>query len=75
MSCGRYDDLVDRLQVVADDLDQITFDQLREASAEGRARPADDKRLTQARRAVEKAIHLLRASSGVDSSGLDTVDE
>ncbi|MBK5333130.1 MAG: hypothetical protein JJD93_14235 [Ilumatobacteraceae bacterium] len=64
MSEGRYDDLVDRLQVVADDLDQITFDQLREASAEGRGRPVDDKRLTQARRAVEKAIHLLRANSG-----------
>ena len=37
MSWDRYDDLVDRLQVVVDDLDQITFDQLREASAEGRA--------------------------------------
>ena len=68
MSGGRYDDLVDRLQVVADDLDQITFDQLREASAEGRPRPADDKRLTQARRAVEKAIHLLSDNSGVDGS-------
>jgi hypothetical protein len=63
---GRYDDLVERLQVVVDDLDQITFDQLREASAEGQARPPDDKRLTQARRAVEKAIYLLRGSSGVD---------
>jgi len=28
-----YDDLIDRLQSVVDDLDQITFDQLREASA------------------------------------------
>jgi hypothetical protein len=63
---GRYDELVERLQVVADDLDQVIFDQLREASAEGRARPTDDKRLTQARRAVEKAIHLLRADSGID---------
>jgi hypothetical protein len=58
--------LIERLQVVVDDLDQITFDQLREASAEGRARPVDDRRLTQARRAVEKAIHLLRDRSGVD---------
>lgn len=63
---GPYDEMVDRLQVVVDDLDQITFDQLREASAENRGRPVDDKRLTQARRAVEKAIHLLRGSSGVD---------
>ena len=63
---GQYDDLVDRLQVVVDDLDQITFDQLREASAEGQPRPVDDKRLAQARRAVEKAIHLLSGGSGPD---------
>jgi hypothetical protein len=63
---GHYDDLADRLQAVVDDLDQITFDQLREASAERGLRPPDDKRLTQARRAVEKAIHLLRGSSDSD---------
>jgi hypothetical protein len=51
---------------VVEDLDQIAFDQLREAAAEGKGRPADDKRLTQARRAVEKAVHLLRPGSGVD---------
>ena len=66
MTGGPYDDLIDRLQVVVDDLDQIVFDQLREAAAEGRPRPVDDKRLTQARRAVEKAVHLLRGGSGVD---------
>ena len=66
MTGGHYDDLIDRLQVVVDDLDQITFDQLREASAEGKGRPIDDKRLTQARRAVEKAIHLLGDRSVVD---------
>ena len=66
MSGGRFDDLADRLQAVADDLDQITFDQLREAAAERGPRPPDDKRLTQARRAVEKAIHLLRGSSDGD---------
>lgn len=63
---GAYDDLVDRLQLVVEDLDQIAFDQLREAAAERRGRPADDKRLTQARRAVEKAIHLLRGGSAGD---------
>ena len=66
MTGGRYEDLVDRLQVVVDDLDQITFDQLREASAQGQGRPIDDRRLTQARRAVEKAIHLLSDRSVVD---------
>ena len=63
---SRFDDLAERLQAVVDDLDQITFDQLREAAAEHGPRPADDKRLTQARRAVEKAIHLLRGSSDSD---------
>jgi len=57
---GGYDDLANRLAAVAADLDERTFDMLREASAEGRGRPADDKRLTQARRAIEKAINLLR---------------
>ena len=66
MTSGRYDDLIDRLQLVVDDLDQIVFDQLREAAAEGKPRPINDKRLTQARRAVEKAVHLLRGGSGVD---------
>jgi hypothetical protein len=63
---GRYDDLADRLRAVVDDLDQIAFDQLREAAAEGQGRPPDDKRLTQARRAVEKAVHLLHGGSGDD---------
>ncbi len=63
---GEYDDLADRLQLVVEDLDQITFDQLRESAAERRGRPVDDKRLTQARRAVEKAIHLLRGRSVSD---------
>jgi hypothetical protein len=65
---GDYGGLVDRLQTVVDDLDQIAFDQLREASAQRQGRPADDKRLTQARRAIEKAIRLLGSDAG---SGVD----
>lgn len=53
--------LVDRLESVAADLDEIAFDRLREAVVDGEVeRPASDKRLMQARRAVEKAAHLLR---------------
>ena len=63
---GAYDHLADRLDQVVADLDEICFDQLREAAAERTGRPVDDKRLTQARRAVEKAIHLLSDGSGVD---------
>lgn len=57
---GRYDDLADRLEAIAAELDERAFELLREAAEERAARPADDKRLTQARRAVEKAAHLLR---------------
>lgn len=62
------DRLADRLQSVVDDLDEIAFDQLREAAAAKHGRPDSDRRLTQARRAVEKAIHLLRDK---DASGID----
>jgi hypothetical protein len=48
------DALADRLEAIAEDLDQLIFDRLREHVTSG------DKQLTQARRAVEKAAHLLR---------------
>jgi hypothetical protein len=54
--------LADRLEAIVEELDEITFDRLRLAAAEGqRARPDDDRELTKARRAVEKAVALLRA--------------
>ena len=60
---GPYDNLADRLDVLADELDEVMFDQLREASAARGGRPVDDKRLTQARRAIEKASRLLRGGN------------
>lgn len=63
---GRYDHLADRLDAVAADLDEIMFDQLREAVADKAGRPADDKRLAQARRAIEKASRILRGGSTDD---------
>ncbi len=58
---GEYDDLIARLESVAADLDEIAFDRLREAVADGDVlRPPDDKRLMQARRAIEKAASVLR---------------
>jgi hypothetical protein len=59
---GAYDRFADKLDAVAADLDEVMFDQLREAAAEKTGRPADDKRLTQARRAIEKASRLLRGA-------------
>jgi exonuclease VII small subunit len=56
-----YDQLVDRLESIASDLDEMAFDQLREAVEDGEvARPASDKKLMQARRAIEKATVILR---------------
>ena len=63
---GDYDHLADRLDAVAEELDELMFEQLREAAAEKTGRPADDKRLTQARRAIEKASHLLRGRADAD---------
>ena len=61
---GNYDDLAERLEAVVVDLDERSFDLLREAARERSGRPADDKRLLQARRAIDKAIHLLRDDRG-----------
>ena len=56
-----YEQLVDRLESITSDLDEMAFDQLREAVADGEvARPASDKKLMQARRAIEKAAVILR---------------
>ncbi|WP_420450339.1 hypothetical protein [Ilumatobacter sp.] len=52
--------LAERLRSLAEELDEIALDRLREASAHGEVeRPRGDKRLMQARRAIEKAAHLL----------------
>lgn len=63
----------DRLHEIARDidslvssLDEISFDVLREAQREGSARPALDRTITQARRALEKASRLLADSESVD---------
>lgn len=61
---ARRDDLAalaDRLDSVVADLDELAFDLLREAAADGAsARPADDRELVKARRAAEKAAGVLR---------------
>jgi hypothetical protein len=58
---GEYASLVERLESIAADIDEMSFDRLREAVADGEVmRPADDKKLMQARRAIEKAAGVLR---------------
>lgn len=66
-------ELASRLDDVVADLDELAFDRLREAAASGaRERPRDDRELVKARRAVEKAAHILRrlADEPSDRDGL-----
>jgi hypothetical protein len=72
----RRDGLADRLDVIAEELSDLAMDSLRDALERGDAdRPVEERRLTQARRSVEKAAHLLRgltdAGTGADGDGAD----
>jgi hypothetical protein len=56
------DALAERLDAIVADLDDLAFERLRSAVAEGAtSRPRSDRELTKARRAVEKAAHILHA--------------
>lgn len=64
----RLNDLADRLRDVAESLDDLMYDLLRAARAGGAdARPTSDRSLVQARRAIEKAEHLVRRTA--DTAG------
>jgi hypothetical protein len=59
----RIESMVDRLTGIAEDLNDLSMSILSEAIANGeRDRPALEKQMSQARRAVEKAILHLSAS-------------
>jgi hypothetical protein len=66
--------LADRLRAVEEELGDVIYDVLREAVAKGAGkRPDLEKRLTRARNAVTKAVHLLdddgqRSDEGSDDS-------
>ena len=57
-------ELAAQLDAIVAELDELAFDRLQEAVASGAtARPAADRTLAQARRAAEKAAHLLRQAA------------
>jgi hypothetical protein len=65
------DDVADRLDAISEELGDLAFDRLREATGAARrtgspdpAVVAEEKRLTRARRAVDKAVLILRRSGG-----------
>lgn len=66
------EDVADRLAQLSEELGDLAFDRLREASSSvGRGEPnlalvAEEKKLTRARRAVDKAVILLRGMQDAD---------
>lgn len=57
---GEFDEIRSRLEAIAEELADLAIVRLRESIDAGASeRPDDERRLTRARRAVEKAIHLL----------------
>jgi hypothetical protein len=57
---GEFDDIRGRLEVIAEELADLAIVRLRESiDAGGGELPVDERRLTRARRSVEKAISIL----------------
>jgi hypothetical protein len=57
---GEFDEIRGKLEMIAEELADLAILRLRESiDAGGNELPVDEKRLTRARRAVEKAVHLL----------------
>ena len=57
---GEFQGIRERLQAIADELGDLAIERLRESiDAGGGELPVDERRLTRARRAVEKAAAIL----------------
>ncbi len=64
---GEFDELRARLEVIAEELADLAILRLRESiDAGGTELPVDERRLTRARRSVEKAIAILREPDDLD---------
>jgi hypothetical protein len=62
---GEFDEIRGRLQVISEELADLAIVRLRESiDAGGNELPVDERRLTRARRAVEKAIGILGDPDG-----------
>ena len=57
---GEFDDIRERLQSISEELADLAISRLRDAIDQGGTEfPIDERRLTRARRAVEKAVSVL----------------
>jgi len=66
---GEFDDIRTRLEAIAEELTDLSISRLLDSiDAGGTEFPVDEKRLTRARRSVEKAISILREPDDIDKS-------
>ena len=64
---GEFEDIRQRLDQIAEELADLAIIRLRESiDAGGSELPVDERRLTRARRAVEKAVSILREPDDTD---------
>lgn len=64
---GEFDEIRGRLETIAEELADLSMQRLRESiDAGGTELPVDERRLSRARRAVEKAIGILREPDDLD---------
>ena len=71
---AEIDAIRERLEAVSEDLADLALERLRAAvDAGGTEVPDDEKRLTRARRALEKAIHILREAEHSTDGEVDEV--
>lgn len=64
---GEFDEIRTRLEIIAEELADLAIIRLRESiDAGGSELPVDERRLTRARRAVEKAIAVLSEPDDAD---------
>jgi hypothetical protein len=62
---GSFDSLAERLDAISEEVADTALNELKAAVRRGeQKRPAAERTLTQARRAIEKAAHLLRSLDG-----------
>jgi hypothetical protein len=64
---GEFDDIRQRLEGISEELADLAIQRLRDSiDAGGDELPVDERRLTRARRAVDKAANLLREPDDTD---------
>lgn len=64
---GEFDDIRRRLEAIAEELADLAIQRLKESiDAGGTELPVDERRLTRARRAVERAASILRQHDDAD---------